>query len=81
VWFQQFTDYKFGKRQNMVPHIDKDTNPDSVIFYFAAVVTLLLKICWYRQQYLYVQTVGLLQYMTWLNPKFFFSGEYYSTGT
>ena len=81
VWFHQFTDDKFGKRQNMVPHIDKDTNPDNVILYFAAVVTLLLKIIWYCQHYLYIQTVGCLQYMTWLNMKSFFSGEYYSTGT
>jgi hypothetical protein len=49
-----------AKRQNMVPHIDKDTKPDNVILYFAAAVTLLLKINWYGQQYLYIQTVGFL---------------------
>jgi len=65
----------------MVPHINKDTNPNNVILYFAAVVTLLLKISWYCQQYLYIQTDGFLQYMMWLNLKSFFSGEYYSTGT
>lgn len=81
MWFHQFTDDKFGKRQNMVPHIDKDTNPDNVILYNAAVVTLLLKISCYCQQYLHIQTVGFLQYMTWLNMKSFFSGEYYSIGT
>jgi hypothetical protein len=30
MWFYQFPDDKFGKRQNMVPHTDKDTNADSV---------------------------------------------------
>jgi len=64
VWFHQFTDDKFGKRHNMMPHVDKDTNQDNVILYFAAVVTLLFKIIWYCQHYLYIQTVGFLQYMT-----------------
>jgi len=41
VWFHQFTDDKFDKRQNMVPHVVKDTNWGSVILYFAAVTLLL----------------------------------------
>jgi hypothetical protein len=40
----QFTGDKTGKRQNVEPHINKDSTPSSVLMlYFAAVLTLVVK--------------------------------------
>jgi hypothetical protein len=39
----QFTDDRYGKRQNMVPHINEGLTPDNVVMlYFAAIITLVV---------------------------------------
>jgi hypothetical protein len=73
VWLLQFTGDKFVKRQKLMPHISKYSNPHSVFFHFAAVITLLVEeISCYCQQKLDTQAVDFLQYLTWLNLKCFF---------
>jgi hypothetical protein len=50
----QFTGDKTGKRQNVAPHINKDSTTDSVLMlYSAAVITLVVEETnWYYRQYL-----------------------------